>query len=143
MDSVAYDSKEVPYIVSNDVMDSEGVNIIVSNLKKERLTDPQIRKRLSEIEAIVMDNLIALNHPRPEIRAIAQNQMLSKEDKQTIYEMTQGDYEIGGTGGLSVIPVDDFAQLEVVPDDSDSKEEALANLLVRYGGWGNNNHAQA
>ena len=90
VDSIAYTSDGKSYPVSSSVMDQKARGILISNFKREGLTDVQIQKRLSLIEKLVMDSSVAENHPDSHIKNVAGRLDLSPEDKEIIYRMTQG-----------------------------------------------------
>ena len=87
---IAYDSMGRPYIVSDSVSDSESLGVLVTGFKKRGLTDWQIQEKLGVIEYMAMDMMIAGGHPNPLVCEIAARPDLSLDDKDEIYEMTQG-----------------------------------------------------
>jgi hypothetical protein len=103
-DYVAYDGRGKAYLVNNNIIDSDSMNVLVSNLKKENLTDAQIRERISDIELIMMDIQISARHPETYARKAAEARLgeLSEEDREEVLAMTD-PYQITRAGSSFAI----------------------------------------
>ncbi len=132
--------------IEESVIDPKERGIVQASLIKQGLSSDEIRRRMEQIEVMVMDSQISKTHPNESIRTVAATNSLTDEEKYAIYEMTQSTqllpHGLSKSGdratrerkplGIEIISVDDYAHTENPTKPSGDELEQRADLLMRY-----------